>query len=271
MSYRAQDECEKRFINLIQSMAGAYQTWQIWGDLITAVACTISNTVDMEHREKREEEYLRISKKHDPKKLAEAFSIIVEALDDDPNQDFLGRMYMGLNLGSHWHGQFFTPYNLCEMSAKMQVDSLVNAVSERGWASACDPAVGGGAMLIAAANTARLEGVNYQQHILFAGQDVDRVAGMMAYIQLSLLGCPGYVCIADTLSNPMVGDTLFPAEKEYQEYWYTPMFFSEVWHMRRLCRKMDLYNRKTMTVAVPVKEEQGFTLFFNFDEEVEHA
>ena len=48
-------------------------------------------------------------------------------------------------------------------------------------------------MMIAAANHLRRKNMNYHHHVLFIGQDVDRVAGMMAYIQLSLLGCPGYI------------------------------------------------------------------------------
>ena len=46
----------------------------------------------------------------------------------------------------------------------------------------------------------------------------------MCYIQLSLLGCAGYVVVGDTLSNPIEGDVLFPDEKEGQEFWYTPFW-----------------------------------------------
>ena len=45
---------------------------------------------------------------------AEILNIIVMALENEPEQDFLGKMYMNLNLGNHWKGQFFTPYNICK-------------------------------------------------------------------------------------------------------------------------------------------------------------
>lgn len=94
-------------------------------------------------------------------------------------------------------------------------------------------------MLIAAANHMKAMGINYQTNALFVGQDIDRIAGMMAYIQLSLIGCPGYICIANTLTNPLTGPLLTPDEREGQEFWYTPFFFTDVWEIRRRLKKMD--------------------------------
>ncbi len=46
--------------------------------------------------------------------LAKCFAIVVEALERNPEQDFLGELYMELELGNHWKGQFFTPYCVCK-------------------------------------------------------------------------------------------------------------------------------------------------------------
>ena len=55
----------------------------------------------------------------------------------------------------------------------------------------------------------------------------------MCYLQLSLLGVAAYIKIGDTISNPMtVGDTL-------ENYWFTPMYFSEVWKTRRMIKQME--------------------------------
>lgn len=57
--------------------------------------------------------------------------------------------------------------------------------------------------------------------------------GTMCYIQLSLLGCAGYVKIGNTLTDPMHdGD-------DPTAYWYTPGYFSSVWQLRRIFRSMD--------------------------------
>ena len=57
---------------------------------------------------------------------------------------------------------------------------------------------------------------------LIHANDVDRVVAQMCYIQLSLLGCPGWVAVANTISNPVCGDPLMPDERPGQEFWYTP-------------------------------------------------
>ena len=52
----------------------------------------------------------------------------------------------------------------------------------------------------------------------------------MCYIQLSLLGVAGYIKIANTLTEPMDSkDTL-------EKYWFTPIYFSGVWTVRRLLK-----------------------------------
>ena len=39
--------------------------------------------------------------------LQSDFAIVVEALERNPEQDFLGELYMELELGNHWKGQVF--------------------------------------------------------------------------------------------------------------------------------------------------------------------
>lgn len=59
---------------------------------------------------------------------------------------------------------------------------------------------------------------DWQNHILLVGQDIDHIAGLMCYIQLSVLGVPGFVKIGDTLADPIHwGDDL-------TNYWFTPGF-----------------------------------------------
>ena len=57
------------------------------------------------------------------------------------------------------------------------------------------------------------------------------MTGLMCYIQLSLLGCAGYVHIGNTLTDPMTGSILFGDGKS--STWYTPMYFSDAWRIRR--------------------------------------
>ena len=95
-------------------------------------------------------------------------------------------------------------------------------------------------MLIAFANHCLRHEVNYQQKILFVGQDLDPTVAKAAYIQLSLIGAAGYIVIGDTLSEPVVsphGTPLFaPMDRET---FITPMYsLSDVWESRRRIHMM---------------------------------
>lgn len=220
---------QKQFIDVFKRLCQREQSWRAWSDFVEMAACAYSNSVDAVNYEARERQYLNIVKRYDGKDAAEfprLLAILTQALDADPEQDFLGQLFMSLELGNHWRGQFFTPYSLCRAMAEMQTGDLADQLEHKGYVSVNDPACGAGATLIAFANVARSRGVNYQERVLFVAQDIDRTAALMCYLQLSLLGCAGYVVIGDTLANPGI-----PAGNEV---WYTPMWFSKVWHWRRI-------------------------------------
>lgn len=268
--YRAQTECEKNLIDIIDKLSYGRQRWQIWQDLITVMACSINVAVDrtpgrFNARKKELDDALeRLGGIELPGK---AFDTVVDALEENPDQDFLGNMYMALELGNHWTGQFFTPYSVSRMMAKISLGNIKAAVEKQGWISVCDPCIGGGAMLVAAANEAKEQGVNFQQNILFVGQDIDPIVGMMAYVQISLLGCPGYIVVANTLSNPIIGDPLIPLAKPGQEFWYTPLYFSDIWNGRRQARILQsLLDAAGPPVAQ--KKEENFWFFFDRKEAV---
>lgn len=108
---------------------------------------------------------------------------------------------------------------------------------------------------------------DFQNHVLFVGQDIDRIVGMMCYIQLSLLGCAGYICIGNTITNPLVGHVLFPREMEGQELWITPMFQSNVWAWRRLFHSLGSLGGFADTKQTIEKEH--YYMFFDFEKKEE--
>lgn len=260
---------QKEFMKIFRELCYCRQPWEAWSDVVTAIACSIANAVDRtpNRHEKREKEYAGCIKRlGSVDKPAQLLAVIVNAIEEDPEQDFLGQMYMGLNLGNHWKGQFFTPYSVCRMMSEMNFGAGAKAEAEnKGYLSVCDPCVGAGAMLIAAANAMRRAGINYQTSAVFVGQDVDRVVALMAYIQLSLLGCPGYIIVGNSLSHPPAGHVLFPQETEVQELWIMPMFQADVWNIRRMAVIMDNICG-TAATKKPVERERYF-MFFNFKEQ----
>ena len=76
----------------------------------------------------------------------------------------------------------------------------------------------------------------------------------MCYVQLSLLGCAGYVRIGNTLTDPMTGSVLHGSNND-RNTWYMPMYFHERWCMLRAA---DIAKRMVSNVATPMtRDERG--------------
>lgn len=259
---------KQEFLKIFREMCYSRSAWQVWADLISMIACTLANSTDPNKNGdrylEREKEFKQCEERlGGVDKPAQCMAVIVQALERNPEQDFLGELFMELELGNHWKGQFFTPYCVCKAMANIAVGEAERQIGEKGYISVCDPACGAGATLIAAVSEMKLSKYNFQNHVLFVGQDVDRVAGMMCYIQLSLLGCAGYICIGDTLTNPVTGHVLFPQEREGQEFWYMPMFRMDVWSLRRMFHCIG-------AMSAPTKKKEKSTkyyMFFDFKKE----
>ncbi len=267
-SIRTTRDSQKPVIDIFDSLAYRHSRWAVWTDFVAMAACSLSN-LDREQQPKREEMYLSIAKKYsqdDLEQFAAMFAAVVEALEEDAEQDFLGDLFMRLELGNEAHGQFFTPYHVCDLMAKMNFDNAATEIEQRGYISVNDPCCGAGALLVAFANECRRQEINFQTSVLFVAQDIDITAALMCYIQLSLLGCAGYVIIGNTLTTP-------PTEPLHnQNVWYTPMYFRDIWQWRTAIKAI-----KHMTGAIEppvntelVKEEKpvvkpSFTLELNTD------
>lgn len=268
---RTVNESTDKFVREFNSLMTSRAAWEIWADFVTLSAISISNAVDKKHFKAREKEYMAVQSKYTQKEMqiiSQLLALTVMALEREPWQDFLGSLYMNLDLGNHWKGQFFTPYNVTKMMARMIIGNLEQQVSEKGYVSVNDCACGAGATLIAAAEEACAQlgktKHNWQNHVLFFAQDIDVVTAKMCYIQLSLLGCAGAVKIGNSLTDPMcMGES-------DENYWYTPMWFSEVWYYRRLWRQMDMMCNSAQTqqnVNDTVNMTRGLYYYYYYDEE----
>lgn len=252
---------QMEFQKVFAKLCDTKSAWQVWSDFVEMVAIAISNSCEWRNdvREKREAAYLQTINSYSKEQQAlfpEMLSILVLSLDENPEQDFLGEMFMALELGSHWHGQFFTPYSLCTMMAQVSLEDARDIVAKRGYVSVNDCACGAGATLIGARNALSKAGIGGDQ-AFFVGQDISRTAGLMCYIQLSLLGCAGYVVIADSLVHPITGPLLFPNLTPEQEAWFMPMnFIDPIWTHRRYHADMPQIVPEIATAPHPVEKEE---------------
>lgn len=239
------------FAKMFQPLGERHQRWQVWADFIVASSISLAAPFDPPDTEKwkeRDAEFKSIMGRYtEPERrvFVELLHIMMQALEDEPEQDFLGEMFMMLELSNHWKGQFFTPYCVCQMMAEITMQDVAAHIERKGWVAICDPACGAGATLIAARNhlqrnpCGKLLG---HQQTLFVAQDVDRVAALMCYLQLSLLGCAGYVVVGNTLTDPTVGlgaNPVLPIETEGQDIWCMPLFHDQVWVWRQAFLRLE--------------------------------
>jgi len=217
------NEHKKNLIKLIEKAAYRFSTWEVFSDFIEMAAISISNSIDLSHYVARENKYMEIIKKYTKEEIAifpKLLGETVEALEENIT-DVLGNLFMELDLGSNCKGQFFTPYNLCKLTCEVSSSNIDKEIRDNGYIELNEPCVGGGAMVIAFAETMKNKGYNPQRQLKVICQDLDLKAVHMSYIQLSLLGIPAIVFHGNTLSL------------ETYSVWETPSYILGGWWYRR--------------------------------------
>lgn len=198
---------EKFIIDNINKLSGKYTPYQIFTDWITMLAIAIQNSCKLIHNkiyEEREETYKTIAKRYkadELKTLADMGGALAAILDDRFG-DVLGEIYMSSGCGSKSTGQFFTPYHLSYLTAKLAYENHINQLEEDELIEINEPSTGGGGMMIAIAQVMKENNINYQKRLHVIAQDLDWNGVYMTYIQLSLLGVKATVVQGDTLHEP---------------------------------------------------------------------
>lgn len=232
----------KEFSDTFFSLVERHGREEVWRDFITMSACAISNSVDKRFYDDREKLYMDTVKhytKEEAGKMAEMFALVVMSLTEKPNQDFLGEAFSALGLHNEWKGQFFTPYHVGSFMAAVNIEPAKDQLKDKQLITVSDCCCGAGCLLIAFANEAMKAHIDFQSRVLFVAQDLDYVAGLMCYIQLSLLGCKAIVKIGNSLTDPFVG-----SDMETDSVWLSPMYTQEETFclMRFLENMMSLSN-----------------------------
>lgn len=192
----------KEIANKIVQISGNYSAYAIFSDWVKACAIAISNALepDPEVKEKREDEYMQIVAKHGKNMYVfqEMLSMLALALEEEMT-DALGRIYMESDSGNKATGQFFTPYHLAKLTAGLTVVGKIPDPPEK--IKIREDACGGGAMLIAIAQTIKEMGIDYQTRLKITAKDLDWNGVYMTYLQLSLLGIDAVVMQGDALAE----------------------------------------------------------------------
>lgn len=151
----APDNC-KGIIDGLKSLGTKHSIWNVFEDWLQVCSISISNTVDWTHQAEREEQYLETINKYTPEEqkiLTKTFAELIDALQKEATTsgpcDLLGKVFHSLELHNKYHGQFFTPFHICEFMGRALLGNVGedgNAVqdflAQKGYVSVCEPCVG---------------------------------------------------------------------------------------------------------------------------------
>jgi type I restriction-modification system DNA methylase subunit len=160
-------------------------------------------------------------------------------------RDVLGQLFMSLDLGSDHTGQFFTPPEISEFMAKVTYGDELRTM-DKPFITLCEPACGAGGMVLAFAKVMMDAGVDPNRRLWVQAQDIDRLAALMCYLQLSLWHIPAVVIVGNTLAG------------ESREVFTTPAHVMGGWGMRirRLRAEQDALALMTETPPFTNKPSQ---------------
>lgn len=152
---------------------------QVWEDWIEALALVFANALGNRDERRRDDawstrevRYLQIVKRYDVDEWAAISDLLGPlSLAAELEGDILGELYMTLDFGNERAGQFFTPWHLCALNARLLVGDgealRAEIVQNAGHVKVDDPACGSGTMLLAYAAAARELGFNPQTQLWF--------------------------------------------------------------------------------------------------------
>lgn len=237
------DDYYKSLVKKFDAFQYKHDMITVFEDFLYMAAASFSNVFDKIHYEKREAEYIRIINKYEknerelfPIMLVDLVMLFERAVETGQYDDYLGRLFMQLDLGNSARGQFFTPYHISLVMANMiiQPEDIAKHVEEKGYFTMLEPTCGAGGMVIAAYNAVLDAGFNPQKVMRVVSQDIDRRAVLMTYIQSTLLSIDNTVILGNSLMM------------EQKEVWYTPAHFMNLANMfKNKGLKADEVKKKT--------------------------
>ncbi|EIO3282425.1 DUF1738 domain-containing protein [Salmonella enterica] len=203
----------QEFVSLFNSIAPHENRWQVFSDFAHMAAAALYNAI---HRDPTvEADYLRRVKrysKEDAVRMSGLLAAVTDGLEFSPT-DFLGQLLMTLELGNQYLGQYFTPYSLSYTMARLNMADRLPELKDgsREYITVCDPACGAGGMIVATAEAMLEAGYNPQKQMLAYCTDIDPLAAMLCYIQLTLMHIPAVVSIGNSLTMEITREMATPA------------------------------------------------------------
>lgn len=222
----------KDITKLYDSMLYKTDRSRLLSDIFEIMAIAISNRVDRRPsvwsaREKRFEDIKNQYESRDWKVIEEIFTKIYclcssVCYSNGAFADYLGQLFMQSGTSNGKLGQFFTPYNISKLCAKITLANGEEKLREKDIITLNDPCCGSGGMLLAGLDVLINDyGINYTEQVFISCGDIDARCVHMCYIQLSSAGVPAIVKQQNAFT------------RELYDVWKTPAYIFQYHRFRQ--------------------------------------
>lgn len=210
-------EATAAFLKLFRETAPHKHRYDVFRDFVTMAACSLHNSILQDAN--LEQEYLELInayEQEDQHRFPQLLAHLVTILEPEP-RDALGPLYMDLEIANKDAGQFFTPSSVSDMMAHITFGDLAQRIDTGGFITLSEPTCGAGGMVLSVVKQLTDQGYDPAKCLWVQCIDIDRLAALMCYVQLSLWNVPAEVIVGDTL------------RWEHREVWYTPAHYLGNW------------------------------------------
>jgi hypothetical protein len=252
---------------MIERLGDKHDPHQVFFDFCEMSACAISNSCDPHRFADREARYLSLVRKYtvleDRRQFPAMFAELTLALEAT-ERDVLGPISQSLGMTSYRRGQFWTPWEVSRMMARIALSDMKHVIEDNGFFTLCEPACGAGGMVLAAAYVVNQEGFNFQRQMHVHAIDIDPWCVHMTYLQASLIGLPAIVIRGDALSD------------DWKDFWFTPMhvwrgFSSKLRHNATDADNKAWWAKASVPERIAFLKGSGLTVSHSMQDKAERA
>lgn len=155
-----------------------------------------------ERADELEAQYMRVVGRYEDKDVIRAYKPLLHMaweVVEQGGSDFLGEAAGLMNILDKGNEQFFTPYEVAMLNAKMTLTGIEALIERNGYFTMAEPAAGSGVMVLAAMDVLQQEGIHPHDMLVHA-VDVSQMCYYMLYLQLTWRGVAAWVERANSLS-----------------------------------------------------------------------
>ena len=195
-------------MRIFHSLSRHYDRQKVWEDFILMQRYSLEFAFSSPKDEDTWQELNKIKKSYTRAEL-ELFANMIKCLGDyaesSPYDDFLGELYMTLELGNKSRKDYYTPPDVARLLAFFNLTGIEEIIDKKGWVSVADFCCGSGGLLLAFAHTCWEKEIDPTRQVLYVAQDVSYTAVSTCYLQMSVQCLPGFVACGNSLTEPLTG------------------------------------------------------------------